>query len=395
MKTITLKITGNFSKALIALLFCGTVLSSCGPQKVKEKDSKDEEGKQQAEIDTPAVETVLLQKGKLTSSIKVPGELAPYQQVDLYAKSSSYVKQLLVDVGSQVHKGQVLITLDAPEIKSQLAEANARIAQQKAIYLSSKSTYDRLISTSKTPGTIAQNDIDQAAAKKDGDMANIEAAKSFYKQVSANLEYLQIRAPFDGVVSARNVNVGAYVGPSGKGSDQPLLVLQQQNRLRLVVSIPEMYTAGLTDHNEVEFSVRSMPNQKFKAKVTRLAGALDSKLRAERLEMDVFNNDKKLLPGMYAEVNVTLPARDSNYVVPRSAVVTSTEKVFVIKIDDKHHAQWINIKRGLQTDENIEIFGAQLSTGDKIVLKATDEIRAGTPVRDKAAAPKEPKKAAE
>ncbi len=381
---------------LLALAACSIMLSSCGSGAKKEKEEQNAIMKQESAVDTPTVQTLELAKGKLTSDIQVPGELEPYQQVDLYAKTNAYVKQLLVDVGSEVHAGQILVTLDAPEVRSQLAEAKARIAQQQAIYLSSKSTYDRFVNTAKTPGTIAQNDIDQAAAKKDADMANINAAKSFYSQIAANQDYLQIRAPFDGVISARNVNVGAYVGPSGKGSDQPLLVVQQQSRLRLVVSIPENYTAGLNNKDEVEFSVRSMPNQKFKAKVSRLAGALDEKLRSERLEMDVYNKDHNLLPGMYAEVNVPLPSRDSSFIVPKSAVVTSTEKVFVISIDGSHHAKWINVKKGLETLDRIEIFGKELTPGTKIVLTANDEIRDGSKVIDSAApATTAPKKAAE
>lgn len=382
MKATTFIKPVNILKTFAVLLACNLLLAGCGGND-KEKAEQQEEEQQQAAVDTPSLETISLQKGKLASNIQVPGELAAYQQVDLYAKTNSYVKQLLVDVGSVVHKGQLLITLDAPEVNSQLAEAKARISQQQAVYLASKATYDRLLSTSKTPGTIAQNDLDQAAAKKNADMANIEAAKSYYSQVASNLTYLQIRAPFDGVISARNVNVGAYVGPSGKGSDQPLLVLQQQNKLRLIVSIPEAYTAGLNNKNEVEFTVRSLPDHPFHAKVVRLAGALDSRLRSERLEMDVLNKDKKLLPGMYAEVKMPLPSRDSAFIVPKAAVVSSTEKVFVVRINDKHHAEWVEVKKGVQTMDQVEIFGEGLKAGDKIVTAATDEIRDGQPVRDK------------
>ncbi|WDF56640.1 efflux RND transporter periplasmic adaptor subunit [Mucilaginibacter sp. KACC 22063] len=384
MKTTALKLPVKVSRTLLALTVCGLALSSCGDKKEKEKEEQAQE-QQEASVDTPSVETTVLEKGKLSSVIQVPGELAPFQQVDLYAKTNSYVKQLLVDVGSEVHKGQLLVMLDAPEVNSQLAEAKARIAQQQAIFLASKANYDRLVNTAKTPGTIAQNDIDQAAARKDADYANVEAAKSFYKQVTANFDYLQIRAPFDGVITARNVNIGAYVGPSGKGSDLPLLVLQQQNKMRLIVSIPEAYTAGLNNKDEVKFNVRSMPGRTFTARVVRLSGALDPRLRAEHLEMDVYNKDKVLLPGMSAEVTVPLPSRDSTFILPKNAVIRSTEKVFVIKVDDTHHAKWIDVNPGIAGSDKIEVFGAGLKAGDKILTKGTDEIRDGMPLRDKPA----------
>jgi membrane fusion protein (multidrug efflux system) len=228
------------------------------------------------------------------------------------------------------------------------------------------------LSTSKTPGTVSQNDLEQAEAKKNSDLANVEAAKSVYKEVGASVAYLEIRAPFDGVITARNVNLGAYVGPGGKGTD-PLFVLQDQKRLRLVVSVPESYTGGLSNKNEVSFTVQALGSKKFTAKIQRLAGALDEKLRSERLEMDVYNKDKKLLPHMFAEVSVPLPTRDSTIILPKTAVVTSTEKVFVIKIVN-HKAEWVGVKKGIEADGKIEVYG-NLKVGDQVVKQASDEIR--------------------
>jgi membrane fusion protein (multidrug efflux system) len=369
----------NRSIIAIAVMFAAVTITSCNSDK-KEKEEIAQTVKQRDAVEVPAVEIISAQKGKLSSTIAVPGELIPYQEVDLYAKVNSYVKKLLVDIGSEVHTGQLLATLEAPEINSQLASAQSRIKQQEAVYYASKATYDRLLSTSKTPGTVSENDLEQAEAKKNSDLANVDAAKSDYKEVAANLDYLQIRAPFDGVVSARNVNLGAYVGPAGKGSDLPLFVIQDQKRMRLVISVPELYTGSLSNKDEVTFSVKALPNQKFKAQVKRLAGALDEKLRAERLEMDVYNKDKKLLPGMYANVDVPVPSRDSTYIVPKTAVVTSTEKVFVIRVVN-HHAQWVDVKKGFQSGDKIEVYG-DLKQDDKIVKTATDEIRDGNEVKD-------------
>ncbi len=338
-----------------------------------------QEDQQQSTVDDPAVSVAPVEKGRLSSTIAVPGELLPYQQVDLYAKINSYVKKLMVDMGSQVHQGQLLVSLEAPEINLQLTGAESRVKQQESIYAASKAMYDRLINTSKTPGTISQNDLDQAEAKKNADKGNVDAARSAYKEVIANLDYLEIRAPFDGVITTRNVNQGAYVGPGGKNAD-PMFVLQDQNRLRLVVSVPESYTGGLSNNSEVTFTVRELPGQQFKAKIARLAGAIDDKLRSERVEIDVYNKSKKLLPHMYADVNVPLPSHDSTLIVPKSAVVTSTEKVFVVKVVD-HHAVWVEVKKGFQSGDRMEVYG-DLKPGDQVVKNATDEIRDGQQVKD-------------
>ncbi|MDR3697067.1 efflux RND transporter periplasmic adaptor subunit [Mucilaginibacter sp.] len=373
-----MKITKNKIFSAFTLLALGaTLLNSCGSDK-KEKQEQEQTIKEENAIDSPTVVLAQVKKGKLEGGIAVPGELVPYQEVDLYAKVNSYVKKLWVDIGSQVHQGQLLVTLEAPEINSQLAQAQSHIQQMEAVYYASKATYDRLYNTSKIPGTVSQNDLEQAEAKKNSDLANVEAAKSSYKEVAANMNYLEIHAPFDGVISARNVNTGAYVGPGGKGTD-PLLVLQDENRMRLVISVPENFTGGLTDKNYVTFTVQALPNRKFTAQIKRLAGALDEKLRSERLEMDVYNTDKKLLPHMYADVNVPLPSRDSSLIVPKTAVVTSTEKVFVIKVVN-HHAQWVDVKKGFQSGDFIEIYG-NLSNGDQVVKQASDEIRDGSSVK--------------
>lgn len=369
----------NKSILLLAVLAMAVGSMSACHSDDKEKKEQQEEEQQQEAVETPTVQIVPLTKGRLSSNITIPGELIPYQQVDLYAKANSYVKKLLVDIGSEVHQGQLLAVLEAPEINSQLAAAQSRIKQFEAVYFASKATYDRLVSTSKTPGTVSQNDLEQAEAKKNADEANIDAAKSGLKEVSANLAYLEIRAPFDGVITSRNVNLGAYVGPGGKSTD-PLFTIQDQGRLRLVVSVPEVYTGALSNKSEVNFTVRALPSQKFTAEVKRIAGALDEKLRAERLEMDVYNKDKKLLPHMFAEVSLPLPAGDSTYVVPKTAVATSTEKVFVIKVVD-HKAVWVDVKKGLSNGDSIEIFGGDLKPDDKLVKAASDEIRNGSTLK--------------
>ncbi|CAM3791685.1 efflux RND transporter periplasmic adaptor subunit [Mucilaginibacter galii] len=375
----------NITTAISLLGLTGVLTLGACHSDDKDKADQQRAQQEQTDIEVPPVETFGLEKSKLASTLQVPGELMPYQQVALYAKINSYVKRYLVDVGSEVHKGQLMIILEAPEINSQLASARARIKQQEATYLASNATYGRLFNTAKTPGTIAQNDIEQADARRKADMANVEAAKAVYQEVSSNLQYLQIRAPFDGVVSERNASMGAYVGPGGKGSDLPLFVVQQQKKLRLVISVPELSTGSLSNQEEVGFTVRAIPNQQFTAKIKRAAGALDAKLRSERLEMDVENPKKVLLPGMYAEVNVPLKSHDSTFVIPKTALVQSTEKVFVVRVDAQHRAQWIDVQKGIQSKDVVEVYGKDLHLGDKLVKVATDEIRDGQPVNDKPA----------
>ena len=247
--------------------------------------------------------------------------------------NASELKRMYIEPRYQRQKkGQLLMVLEAPEISSQLAASESRLRSQEAVYMASNSTYKRILETSKVEGTISKNDLEQSEARKNSDYAQLQAAKASYKEIQNIQGYLQIRAPFDGVVAARNVNLGAYVGPAGKGSELPLFTLQEQSKLRLSVYVPEMYTGYLKNGDEISFSVKSMPGQTFKAKVSRMSGALDSRLRSERVEMDVINTTKKLLPGMVAEVLLPLKAQDSNYVIPKTALVTSSEGTFVLEV---------------------------------------------------------------
>lgn len=360
-------------KVLLPILFAFLVSAESGCK--NDGDGKDKKSKPVVTVAPTATAAFILNKSNLSSSIRIPGELMAYQQVDLYAKVSSYIKKLYVDVGSEVNSGELLAVMEAPEINSQLSGAESRLKSQEALYLASKANYDRLLETSKTPGTISRNDLDQANAKQKSDLAQLEAARSNYREISNTRDYLQIRAPFSGVITSRNVSAGAYVGPSGKGSDMPLFTLQEHKKLRLVVSVPETYSAYLTHKSEVDFEVNSLAGQKFKAKLSRLAGALDIKLRSQRVEMDVINNDKKLLPGMVAEVSIPLQANSNAFVVPVSAVLNSTQGVFVIKVQDKKSV-WIPIHTGRTYEGKTEVFGL-LSQGDTLISQAAEEIRNG------------------
>jgi membrane fusion protein, multidrug efflux system len=328
------------------------------------------------ESTTPVIETIVLKKEQFETHLQMPGELQAFQQVDLYAKVTGFVKDLNVDIGSVVKTGQVLMTLEAPELISQLSAAESRLKSQEALYTASNANYNRLIETSKTPGTISQNDLDVAEAKKRSDYANLEAARASYKEVSDIRSYLVIKAPFDGTITARNVNLGGYVGPSGRGSEFPAFTLQQQRKLRLVISIPESYTAYLKQGDEVSFKVRALPSETFTASISRMAGALDNRLRAQRVEADIDNKNGTLLPGTVADVSIPLKAGTSSFIIPKSALVNSGEGLFVIRVNAEKKAERIFVKKGIEADTRVEVFGA-LNESDNLVKKASDEIKEG------------------
>ncbi|HXB07969.1 MAG TPA: efflux RND transporter periplasmic adaptor subunit [Puia sp.] len=357
--------------AVFFIIPIGLVFSSCGSQAPAAAH---------AAIDSAvAVQTLSLSKGRLTSNMTLPGQLLPFQSVDLYAKVNSFVKEMYVDVGSRVHKGQLLATLEAPELQSATDEAASLLHTQEATFRASKATYDRLYATSKIPGTVSPNELELADAKMSSDSANLAAARSHYRQSTDLQGYLEVRAPFDGVISSRNIYPGAYAGPAGKGSFIPLMTLQQQHRLRLSVAVPEAATAYFHDGEDIRFTVQTLPGHVFTAAVTRMAGALDLQTRTEQLQMDVVNDNGLLLPGMFAQVMLDLTNTDKQFIVPQTAVTANSKRIFVIRVAGGR-TEWVTVQKGRESDGKVEIFG-DLKEGDQLVATATDELNAGTSVK--------------
>jgi len=353
------------STYFILSLLTGGLLASC-QSKPAPKTS----------VEIPALQTFKLNSGSLNTNMSIPGELRPFQTVDLYAKVNGFVKTMAIDIGSQVHKGQLLMVLDAPEMTAALKQSEEDLHTKEAIYRGSKANYDRLFKTSKMPGTISPNDLDMAHAKMSADSSALLAARSAY-QLSADLKgYLEVRAPFDGVISSRNVYPGAYVAPTDKSANKPMLTLQEQTKLRLVVDVPEAATGYFTDKDTVHFTVKTLPARQFTATVNRVAGSMDNELRSEQMEMDIPNKDKALIPGMFAQVTLQLSNPQKTFLVPQSAVTGNSQRIFVIRVD-QHKARWVDIKKGRSSADSVEVYG-NFKPGDVLLQNATDEIKEGT-----------------
>ena len=309
----------------------------------------------------------------LSSSVRLPGQLNPYNEVNLFPKVNGFVKSVFVDRGSVVKKGQLLITLEAPEMESQLQAANSRYLQAKENALASKEKYQRLKEAAGEPGSVSPLDLDNAVAKMKADDAMAESEHSNVASVKTMQGYLNIYAPFDGMIIQRNVSPGALVAP-GKSTDQPMLILQDVGKLRLEVFIPEDYVDKVDLKQPVSFTFNALPGQIQTARISRSANAL-STMRSEAIEIDVINKNGNLKPGMYAEVKIPMLSGAKSLLVPNTAIVRSTEKEYVVR-NENGKADLVEIKEGLVNNDATEVFG-NLKPDDKVVLKASDEIKQG------------------
>src|SRR5262245_4739337 len=409
-----------------ALMMAAIGLTACsGGQRPQAQAAQ---GATPAQISTVIVATV--ESRGLNRQVRLPGELQAYQDTAIYAKVPGFVEVINVDRGSVVKQGQLLARLRAPELDTQRSEADARARaalsqrveaaskvsgiqaqrlEAEAKLAADEATYKRLKTASATPGVVAGNDLEiaqrsveagrariqlwnenekaaqaQVKALEENERALLEAARS-----SQNIgDYLRITAPFDGVITERNVHQGSLASPASNPTNPPMLRLQQVARLRLVVPVPEANVSGIALGAKINFTVTSFPGETFSGVVQRISNALDEKTRTMPVELDVSNPNRRLAPGMVPEVIWPVSRPRPSMFVPPSAVATTTERAFVIRIRDGV-TEWVDVKRGASMSENgkdlVEVFG-DLSPGDQIAVRGTDELRAGTKVAAKPAA---------
>jgi len=322
----------------------------------------------------------------------LPGEFLPFLSVSLHAKVPGYVERIMVDRGSRVDGGQLLAELSAPEMAAQIAEGESKVQaiesdrlQAEAQLAAAQSTYDRLKKAAETPGAIAGNELVQMEKQVEAAQALVHsreqakhAAEAAVKTEKEMQAYLRITAPFDGVVTERLVHPGALVGP---GADSVLVTIQQISRLRLVVAVPEEYVSGITEGAKLAFQVPAYPERTFSGTLARVSHALDKGTRTMAVELDVANRDGSLAPGMYPSVKWPIRRSRPGLFVPRTSVVTTTERTFVVR-NQNGRAEWVDVRKGAAEGDLIEVLG-DLKAGDMVVRVATDEIREGSTIQNR------------
>lgn len=339
------------------------------------------------------VEVTRVVAKKLGTSVKLPGQLTAYEIVDIYPKVTGFVKSIKVDRGSRVRTGEAIAQLEAPELLAQRAEAESKFQSAQAQLLGAQAklagdqaTYQRMNAAAKTPGVVAQNDLEIAQKTAQADQANVDglgqsanAAQEGLHAVSQLEAYLTITAPFDGQVTNRYVHPGALVGPGGgPGATTAIVQIQTLTRHRLVVPVPDYAAAGIQEGTEVSFTVPSFPGRIFKAPIARISGAVDVKTRTMPVELDVQDPKAELDPGIFCDVAWPVRRAYPTLFVPTTAVGSDLERSFVIRVRN-NRTEWVDVKTGATSADLIEVFG-DLSEGDTVATRGTDQIRSGTNV---------------
>jgi membrane fusion protein (multidrug efflux system) len=321
-------------------------------------------------IDTVAV--FILKDTSVTKKAELTAELLPYEKSELFARVQGYVKEMRVDLGDRVKRGQTLALIEAPELQTRSAEFESSLGAARAKYMSSLDVFQRMekASRAKTAGIVAPVDLERSRNQLMADSASYQAASRLaqsYRQVAG---YLAVQAPFNGTVTARNADRGALVG-----NNQVLLTVQDNRRLRLRIAVPELYVASGTAGKQVSFRVDAFPEKLFMAELARKSGVIDTETRTEIWEYAVDNRNNELKAGSFAYVTLALQRSGNSLLVPPSALATTQERKFVILVKDGK-AEWVDVRQGMSTDKGIEVFG-NITNGDTLLARATDERKPG------------------
>ena len=332
----------------------------------------------------PTVAVSKVTRQDIFKQVTIPAEFRPYEEAMLNAKVSGYVSKMKVDFGDTVKAGQLMATLEVPELQDQLDNARATEAKTEADYTNANLIYTRLVSVNRDhPGLVAQQDLDTAEANDHATAAAIAAAKADVEKYQTLVDYTNITAPFDGVVTWRYADPGALIqaGTSSDSQSLPLVRVSDNYLLRLDFPVSVEYVKDIRVGDVVEVRNESLGGKMFTGKITRFTDKVDEDTRTMMVEIQVPNPDLKMIPGMYATVVLKVEKHADALVVPTQAVSPGkTARVFVVNHDNQIEERDITL--GVESPDEYEVLSG-LNEGDLVVVGDHSELQAGQKVEPK------------
>jgi RND family efflux transporter MFP subunit len=341
----------------------------------------------------PALQLLPVAVAKVTredlyNEVTFPAEFRPYVEVELHAKVSGYVHDMNVDFGDQVKAGQLLATLEVPELHDELHNAIATKQKAEADYTNAHLIYQRLVAVNKDhPNLVAQQDLDTAEAKDRTTAAAIAAAKADVEKYQTLVAYTQITAPFDGVITRRYADPGALI-QAGTASDTqalPLVRVSDNYRLRLDFPVDQPYVKDIHAGDRVEVRVESLGRKTLTGTITRSTLKVNEDTRTMMTEIEVPNPKLEIVPGMYASVVLKVERRPQVLAIPTEAVATD-KKPTVYVVNGKQEIEERSVKLGLETPDKFEV-DSGLKEGDLVMIGSRSQVRPGQKVEPKLVGP--------
>jgi RND family efflux transporter MFP subunit len=392
---------GRYAAALVSLL----AVTSCARSGIVEAT--------QPAGDIPTVAVVKATRTDLFSDLILTAEFAPYQEIDVMAKVSGYIRKINVDIGDRVQEGQLLATLEIPEMQDDLTRAAAAIEEANAELATARDelqraesahdmahlSYSRILDVSKRePGLVPQQEVDEVHSRDLVAEAQVAGAKSHITACEQRIrvsqaeqghtktlyQYAVITAPFTGVVTKRYANTGSLIqaGTASQTQAMPVIRLSENGRLRLALPVPESAVPLIHFGEQVEVKVSAL-KRTFAGVVARFADKVDGSTRTMKTEVDVLNPSFELVPGMYAEVDLITEQRRNALSVPTEAVEGSGDAARVYVVQPSGAIQIVPIRSGIETARMIEVRSGDLKEGDSVVVGSRSGLKDGKTVQPK------------
>jgi RND family efflux transporter MFP subunit len=312
------------------------------------------------------------------SDLTLPGSTQPFQQATLYARVNGYLERRLVDIGDSVKAGQLLAVISAPEVDQQLAQAQADLVRSKADLEFARLSLSRYEDADRD-GAVAKEDLDQRRNAVHTAEATVKSAEATVKGLSDQQRFERVTAPFDGVVTQRNVDVGALITAGSSSSTTPLFSLAQNDVLRVYVSVPQAFVDELTVGQPVQIATRTVPGKGTSGTIARMAGSLDPATRTMLTEIDIPNADGKLKPGMYVQASFQGQRVGTRWRVPASALVFDAEGTRLMVVGSDKALELRPVVLGRDFGSEIEI-ASGIDGSEKVVTTPSAALVAGTTV---------------
>ena len=337
--------------------------------------------KETKELAVATVAVITPERGAPQQEIVLPGTMQAFTDAAIYARVPGYLRKWYVDLGARVHAGQVLADIDTPEIDQQLEQARADLATADANTRLAQTTAERYRDLIKTD-SVSRQDLDNANGSLEAKATAVTSARANVRRLEQLKAFGRITAPFDGVITARNTDVGALID-SGSNAKE-LFHVAAVHRLRVFVNVPEVYSRAARQGMKADLTLTEFPGRAFTGSLARTAQSIDVASRTLLTEIDVDNPKGELLPGSYAEVHLKLTGETSTFKLPINAVIFRTEGVRVALVGPDGKVKLQPVTLGRDYGNSLEVVDG-LTGSERVIINAPDSIEAGQAVRVAAA----------
>ncbi|HEY4352048.1 MAG TPA: efflux RND transporter periplasmic adaptor subunit [Paraburkholderia sp.] len=327
-----------------------------------------------------SVEVVHPQRSDAALDLVLPGNVQAYLDTPIYARTNGYLKKWYADIGSHVKAGQLLAEIDTPEVDDQLRAARADVTNAQANYELAKTTADRWSDMLKNK-SVSKQETDEKVGDMLAKKGTLDAARFNVARLEKMQSFQKVYAPFDGIVTARNVDVGALIdaGSSG-GPAKELFHVAQADRLRVYVNVPQAYSQQIHANEAAYLTLTETPGKHYPGTVARTSGAVDPTQRTMLVEVAVDNRNGELLPGAYAQVHFALSSQGAPYTLPGNALLFRPNGVNVATVDEHQRVKLMKVHLGIDYGTRVAI-ASGLSGNEQVILNPQDSIVDGAPVR--------------